>query len=102
MIAANIAKEYVYRRIVEAVAGLYARLYVYIHARTQVTNYKYLNQKRIAHAKKLLVDKNYSVLEVALQCGFSNLSSFLRMFKQLTGCTPTELRRMYDGNFDYV
>lgn len=64
--------------------------------------YKYLNQKRIAHAKNLLVNKDYSVLEVALQCGFSNLSSFLRMFKQLTGCTPTELRRMYDGNFDYV
>ncbi len=64
--------------------------------------YKYLNQKRIAHAKSLLVDKDYSVLEVALQCGFSNLSSFLRMFKLMTGCTPTELRRMYSGDFDYV
>ncbi len=64
--------------------------------------YKYLNQKRIAHAKNLLINKDLSVLEVALQCGFSNLSSFLRMFKQLTGCTPTELRRMFDGGFDYV
>lgn len=60
--------------------------------------YKYLNQKRIAHAKHLLVDKKLSVLEIALQCGFSNLSSFLRMFKLLTGFTPTELRRMYDGD----
>ena len=64
--------------------------------------YRYLNQKRIAYAKRLLLDKNLSVLEVALQCGFSNLSSFLRMFKLLTGCTPTELRRMYDGDFDFT
>lgn len=64
--------------------------------------YKYLNQKRIAHAKNLLIDKNLSVLEVALQSGFSNLSSFLRMFKQLTGCTPTELRRIYDEDFDFI
>ncbi len=64
--------------------------------------YKYLNQKRINQAKALLVNKELSVLEVALQCGFSNLSSFLRMFKLVTGCTPTELRRMYHGDFDYV
>lgn len=60
--------------------------------------YKYLNQKRIAHAKHLLVHKDLSVLEISLQCGFSNLSSFLRMFKKLTGFTPTELRKMYDGD----
>ncbi len=66
------------------------------------TFYKYLNQKRIAHAKSLLVNKELSVLEVALQCGFSNLSSFLRMFKIVTGWTPTELRRIYEGDGDYT
>ena len=58
--------------------------------------YKYLNQKRIAHAKNLLINQHLSVIEVALQSGFSNLSSFLRMFKLATGCTPTEFRKMYD------
>ncbi len=57
--------------------------------------YKYLNQKRIAHAKNLLINQNLSVIEVALQSGFSNPSSFLRMFKLSTGCTPTEFRKMY-------
>ncbi len=66
------------------------------------TFYKYVNQKRINYAKRLLVDKELTVLEVALQSGFSNLSSFLRMFKQITGCTPTEIRKMYDGNFDFL
>lgn len=58
--------------------------------------YKYLNQKRIAHAKNLLINQDLSVIEVALQSGFSNLSSFLRMFKQITGYTPTQFRKMYD------
>lgn len=66
---------------------------------TDTTFYRYLNQKRIAHAKQLLLDHDLPVLEIAFQCGFSNLSSFLRMFKLLTGYTPSELRKMYRGNF---
>lgn len=57
--------------------------------------YKYLNQKRIEHAKTLLLDPNLSVIEVALASGFSSLSAFLRMFKQLNHCTPTEFRVLY-------
>ena len=66
---------------------------------TDTTFYKYLNQKRIAHAKQLLLDNDLPVLEIAFQCGFSNLSSFLRMFKLLTGYTPSELLKMYRGDF---
>lgn len=58
--------------------------------------YKYLNQKRIAHAKTLLFNPELSVIEVALQSGFSSQSAFLRMFKLINGCTPTEFRKMYD------
>lgn len=58
--------------------------------------YKYLNQKRIAHAKTLLFNPDLSVLEVAMQSGFASQSAFLRMFKQINGCTPTEFRKMYD------
>lgn len=57
---------------------------------TDTSFYKYLNQKRIDYAKTLLLDPNLPVLDVALQCGFSSLSAFLRMFKQLNMCTPTE------------
>ena len=63
---------------------------------TDTSFYKYLNQKRIDHAKTLLLDPNLPVIDVALQCGFSSLSAFLRMFKQINHCTPTEFRNMYD------
>ncbi len=57
--------------------------------------YKYLNRKRIEHAERLLIDPEISVTEVALQSGFSSLSSFIRMFKIIKDCTPTEFRKMY-------
>ncbi|MBQ8305421.1 MAG: helix-turn-helix transcriptional regulator [Blautia sp.] len=64
---------------------------------TDSSFYKYLNQKRIDNAKTLLADPSLTVIEVALQSGFSSLSAFLRMFKQLNRCTPTEFRNMHDG-----
>lgn len=63
---------------------------------TGVSFYKYLNKKRIEHAEKLLVDPEISITEVALQSGFSSLSAFIRMFKLIKDCTPTEFRNMYD------
>lgn len=62
---------------------------------TNITFYKYLNQKRIAFAERLLTDPEISITEVALHSGFSSLSAFIRMFKLIKQCTPTEFRNMY-------
>lgn len=63
---------------------------------TGISFYKYLNKKRIEHAEKLLVDPALSITEVALQSGFSSLSAFIRMFKLVKDCTPTEFRNLYE------
>lgn len=63
---------------------------------TGVSFYKYLNKKRMEHAEKLLVDPSLSITEVALQSGFSSLSAFIRMFKLIKDCTPTEFRNLYE------
>ncbi|MDO4304052.1 MAG: AraC family transcriptional regulator [Bacillota bacterium] len=63
---------------------------------TNVSFYKYVNQKRIAYAESLLIDPALSVTEVALRSGFDSLSSFIRMFKIIKGVTPTEFKNMYD------
>ncbi len=62
---------------------------------TDVSFYKYVNQKRIEKAAKMLTEPNISITNVALSCGFESLSSFIRMFKIVKGCTPTEFRNMY-------
>ncbi len=61
----------------------------------KVSFYKYVNQQRIAKAEMLLVDPANSITDVAMHCGFSSLSPFIRMFKLIKGCTPTEFRKMY-------
>lgn len=62
---------------------------------TTTTFYKYLNLKRIGHAQKLLADPGIPITEVALSSGFSSLSAFIRMFKLINQCTPTEYRNMF-------
>lgn len=62
---------------------------------TNVSFYKYVNQKRIEKAAEMLTEPNISITNVALICGFESLSSFIRMFKIVKGCTPTEFRNMY-------
>lgn len=64
---------------------------------TGTSFYKYLNQKRIAHAESLLINPELSITETALHSGFSSLSAFIRMFKIIKSCTPTEFRKMYSG-----
>lgn len=62
---------------------------------TNITFYKYVNQKRIEKAAKLLTEPKNSITDIAINCGFSSISSFIRMFKIIKGCTPTEFRNMY-------
>lgn len=50
----------------------------------------YINTLRIQEAKKLLLGTNTesSIQDIAITCGFGNASSFIRVFKQVTGLTP--------------
>ena len=68
---------------------------------TNVSFYKFLNQKRIALAEKQLADVNNSITDVAINSGFSSMSSFIRMFKQIKDCTPTEFRNMHHRNLKH-
>jgi two-component system, response regulator YesN len=54
----------------------------------------YLQQQRIEYAKKLLVDTNLPVSEVALAAGYSNFSYFSTIFKKSTKLNPMEYRKM--------
>lgn len=55
---------------------------------TNVSFYKYVNQKRIEKAAEMLTEPNISITNVALSCGFESLSSFIRMFKIVKGLYP--------------
>lgn len=56
--------------------------------------YKYLNTRRIAYAERLLLDPSVNVTEVAVRSGFNSISAFMRMFKIIRNCTPTQFRNL--------
>lgn len=53
---------------------------------------KWINEKRLAHARMLLLNDNMQVSEIALACGFENVPHFIKIFKQEFGDTPSALR----------
>ena len=74
-----------------AVAGFskfhFAREFKRVTSYTVVT---YLNLVRVEKAKSLLTGGLHTVGEVALACGFNNLSYFSKIFRAQTGVTPSE------------
>lgn len=54
-----------------------------------------LNDIRLGHAARMLLDTTHSVLEISMSCGFNNLSNFNRIFKKKKGYTPSEFRANY-------
>ena len=57
-----------------------------------ITFLRYLNEVRISHAGRLLTTTDLSVSEVMNQSGFTNQTIFNRLFKELYGVTPREIR----------
>lgn len=58
--------------------------------------YDFVNQYRIEEVKKRLNDpayKHLSLLGIALESGFNSKTTFNRVFKQVTGMTPTAFQR---------
>jgi AraC-like DNA-binding protein/ligand-binding sensor protein len=54
---------------------------------------EYLSRVRVEKAKNLLLNPNARVSEVAYNVGFQSLTHFNRVFRKLTGYSPTEYRR---------
>ena len=59
----------------------------------QTTPIEYVNLYRIERASRLLAETDTKILTIALDCGFSNFSYFIRRFKAIKGCTPSAYRK---------
>ncbi len=54
---------------------------------------QYLIALRIQHACALLSHTEQTVTDIALDCGFDNISYFIRKFREHKGCTPGDYRK---------
>ena len=67
----------------------------FIKKRTGNTFIDSLNEIRLGHASKKLIDTTHSIAEISYHCGFNNISNFNRIFKKKKGCTPKEFRESF-------
>lgn len=58
---------------------------------------EYCNRLRVEHACALLAGTDRAVVDVAYSVGFGHLSYFIKTFRTVTGCTPSEYRRLGQG-----
>lgn len=54
----------------------------------------YVNRIRVEHASELIRNSSGKMTEIALNCGFSNIRTFNRVFKEITGFTPSQFARL--------
>ncbi|MBO0564665.1 AraC family transcriptional regulator [Clostridium botulinum] len=58
-------------------------------SQTGYTLHKYIQQKRLAFSKSLII-KGHKITEVYIKCGFGDYSSFIRAFKKAYGISPKD------------
>lgn len=57
---------------------------------TGINFVQYLNMIRVEQAAKQLKNTHKKITEICLDCGFTNIRTFNRVFKEVTGYTPTQ------------
>ncbi len=57
---------------------------------------EYLNEVRVAAACKYLLDTDWSISEIAYNCGYKTVSNFNKLFKSITGTSPKIYRTSAD------
>ena len=57
----------------------------------------YLQQMRVGHVCRQLIESDTAITDICFANGFGTLSNFNRIFARLKGCTPREYRQQYTG-----
>lgn len=67
-----------------------------LHSLTGMNFREFLATHRVNYAKKLLTNctcNHLSISEIAMECGYSSIYTFNRMFLKLTGVTPSKFKK---------
>jgi len=64
----------------------------FFRMKTGITFVDFLNDIRLGHASRMLIDSKESIADIAFACGFTSISNFNRTFKREKGKTPKDFR----------
>lgn len=102
----NAAHQYVFRNFTGRIdheemardAGMSASAFSrYFRRMTGRTVSEFVNEVRIGHARRMLIETDRTISEVAYASGFESLSNFNRRFRDISGISPREYRRRHPG-----
>jgi AraC-like DNA-binding protein len=79
-------------RVINLSEGAFSRFF---RKHTGKTFPGFRNELRVGRACALLMERDLNITEVALRCGFMNLSNFNRQFRKLKRMNPHEFRRRF-------
>lgn len=65
----------------------------YFKSRTNKTVIQFLNEIRIGHAHKLLIETQYNMDQISAESGYKNVSNFYEQFQKITGKSPFKFRK---------
>lgn len=60
---------------------------------TDMSFKRYLNHIRMEEAKRLLLETDRQIMDIAYKVGYGNISHFNRVFKEAENCSPNEFRK---------
>ena len=53
----------------------------------------FITRQRLKHSEYLLLNTNFPIIDIALDCGFNSISHYNHMFKSIYQCAPTDFRK---------
>jgi AraC-like DNA-binding protein len=67
----------------------------YFKSRTRKTYSQFINEIKVGHICKLLIEDKISIKQICFESGFQNFASFHKYFKQVTGKTPLQYQKKF-------
>lgn len=67
----------------------------YFKQRMQKPFSKFVIELKIGYACKLLMQQQFSILQICYECGFQNVSNFNKLFKNYTELSPKQFQRKH-------
>jgi AraC-like DNA-binding protein len=91
-VAENFQKEITFTTAASVANMQKAAFCRYFKRKTKKKFTEFVNETRIMHARKLLSETDKTIIEVAFDCGYENVSYFNRQFRLYCNFSPTAFR----------
>lgn len=91
-IYANLSNEITLQTIAQTMGFEYHYFSSLFHACFHMNFKEFVNIFRYEYASEMLLDKTKDISYIAGECGFQSIRNFNRVFKKLSGKTPSEFR----------